>query len=139
VEALYQMVGHIPTPQQLSSVIGTDQLEVPGSETEELIAHVASQGGLCEIFEVPTGERTAVLTIIPLEYENLQRYGDVVFLDGTMVRNALEWTTFQFRSSMNPIRLSQEGCCLQPSRPSQFLIRFSGPSSTESPIFCRRL
>jgi hypothetical protein len=63
-------------------------------ETEELIAHVVSQAGSCDIFEVPTGERAAVLTFIPFEYENLRQFGDVAFLDGTMVKKALGWTLF---------------------------------------------
>jgi hypothetical protein len=68
-----------------------------------LIRHIASLGGSWEIFEIPTGELAAVFTIMPLEYENLQRFGNVVFLDGTMVRNALGWTIF-------PITIITESC-----------------------------
>jgi hypothetical protein len=100
---LCRMVGHVPTLQQLSPVIGIDQLEVAGSKTEELITHVASQGGSYKIFEIPTDERGTVLIIMPLEYENLERFGDIVFLNGAMVRNALEWTTF-------PIPLTNKSC-----------------------------
>jgi hypothetical protein len=56
--------------------------------------HVTANGGDCFAFELSTGERTAVLTIMQHEKVNLKRFGNGLFLDTTMIRNTLGWTTF---------------------------------------------
>jgi hypothetical protein len=93
IATVYQLIGHPPTPEQLSSIIGTDQMFPLVSETDALIRDMVENGGDLFVFEVSTGERAAVLTITQLENANIRQFGDVIFLDGTMMRNTLGWTT----------------------------------------------
>jgi hypothetical protein len=136
---LYRMVRPSPTPQQLPTVIGTDQLEVAGSETEELIAHVASQRRSCEIFEIPIGERGPCSQSCLLNMRIFN--GSVTFSFLTGLWSGTHWAgqLFQLCSSVNPTRWSQEDCCLPISRPTQFLIGFSGPPNIDSLVFCGQL
>jgi hypothetical protein len=49
---------------------------------------------MCYICELPDGDdfvRAAVFTVSPIEATNLNRFGDVLFLDGTAIRNAMGW------------------------------------------------
>jgi hypothetical protein len=93
IATVYQLIGHPPTPEQLASIMDTDQMTHLVSETEALIHYMTENGGDWFAFEIPTGERAAILTITPPETANLRQFGDVIFLDGTMMRNPLGWTT----------------------------------------------
>jgi hypothetical protein len=90
---IHHMVGQCPTHEQLATLMGNDKVEPLAAETARLIANVVENGGECRAFEVGVNERAAVLTITAFEKENLRRFGDVIFLDGTMIRNSLGWTT----------------------------------------------
>jgi hypothetical protein len=94
IATIEQMLGHLPTPDQLATILENDNIQPLGTETERLCALMTQLHGSSYIFEVASGERAAVLTITPFEMEMLARFGDVVFLDGTMIRNSLGWTTF---------------------------------------------
>jgi hypothetical protein len=94
IATIEQMLGHLPTPDQLATILENDNIQPLGTETERLGALMTQLHGSSYIFEVASGERAAVLTITPFEMEMLARFGDVVFLDGTMIRNSLGWTTF---------------------------------------------
>lgn len=89
---IHQMIGQPPTREQLITLMQDDQITPMATETELLIAQIAEDGGESYTF-LMGGERAAVLTITALEKENLTRFGDVLFLDGTMIRNSLGWTT----------------------------------------------
>jgi hypothetical protein len=39
-------------------------------------------------------KEAAIWTISHAHDENLRRFGDVVFLDGTLIRNSLRWTIY---------------------------------------------
>jgi hypothetical protein len=88
------MMGYCPTREQLATLMKDDGVEPLATETEKLVAEVVSQGGESHVYLIGEDLRAAVLTITPFERENLRRFGDVIFLDGTMIRNSLGWTTF---------------------------------------------
>jgi hypothetical protein len=64
---VYHMIGHVPTPEQIASIVGAEQILGLVVETDDLIVHVTENGGDCFPFELSTGEREAVLTITQLE------------------------------------------------------------------------
>jgi predicted DNA-binding protein len=70
--------------------------ELFAQETDAL-EHAMGQNGRCEFFTIPGGTtevRVGVFTQTPEEAENLQRYGDVIFLDGTDITTSLRWDAF---------------------------------------------
>jgi hypothetical protein len=89
---VYHIIGHAPTPEQIALIIGAEQIRALVLGTDDIIAHVPQNGGDLFAFELSTGECTAVLTSMQLEKANLKRFGYVLFLDGTMIRNTLSWT-----------------------------------------------
>jgi hypothetical protein len=86
------MSGHVPTREQLTVLVQNKAISPIATETEQLIAHVAEEDRTSQAFLVDN-ERAALLTITPFESENLRRFGDVIFLDGTMIQNSLRSTT----------------------------------------------
>jgi hypothetical protein len=62
-----------------------------------MVNHVKRESGIAHIRETLEGDmmvRAAVLTVTIDESRNLECFGDIIFLDGTMIRNELEWTIF---------------------------------------------
>jgi hypothetical protein len=94
---LHEVTGEYPTASQLASFFTPDRPYPDQSQTEGLIELIHSQGG--ETFTKETVEagqtvRAAVFTATPQERRNLESLGDVLFLDGTAIRNELGWTTY---------------------------------------------
>jgi hypothetical protein len=90
---IHHMIGSYPTGEQLATLMKDDHVKPMATETERLVAEVVNQGGECHVYQDGKGLRAAVLTITPFERENLRRFGDLRFVDGTMIRNSLGWTT----------------------------------------------
>ena len=68
--------------------------EFRASETEELCEYMESVDGFFERMETRMDGKTyvhAVFTAMPFELENLKRFGDVIWLDGTQRQNYLSW------------------------------------------------
>ena len=64
------------------------------SETEALREYMESVGGYMARLTTDLDHKThvhAVYTNMPFEAENLKRFGDVIFLDGTQRQNYLNW------------------------------------------------
>ena len=64
------------------------------SETEALRDYMESVGGYMTRLVTNADHKThvhAVFTSMPFEAENLKRFGDVIFLDGTQRQNYLNW------------------------------------------------
>jgi hypothetical protein len=93
---MQERTGRFLSRQELSSLFEGESVDVMGTEAAHLIAHVEAEGGMCSLCESPDGDdflRAAVFTVSPIEAANLNRFGDVLFLDGTALRNAMGWTT----------------------------------------------
>jgi hypothetical protein len=94
---LHEVTGEYPTASQLSSFYTPDRPLPDVSQTEGLIELVHAQGGQSftkETVEAGQTVRAAVFTITEQERNNLASLGDVLFLDGTAIRNELGWTTY---------------------------------------------
>ena len=64
------------------------------SETESLREYMESVGGYISRLTTKIDHKThvhAVFTSMPFEAENLKRFGDVIFIDGTQRQNYLNW------------------------------------------------
>jgi hypothetical protein len=93
---IQERTGHFLRRHELSSLFEAEFVDAMGTEAADLIAHVEAEGGMCYICELPDGDdfvRAAVFTVSPIETTDLNRFGDVLFLDGTAIRNAMGWTT----------------------------------------------
>jgi hypothetical protein len=65
-------------------------------ETDNLEYAMGSEGR-CDFFTIPgdtTEVRVGVFTQTREEFENIRRYGDVIFFDGTDVATTLRWDVF---------------------------------------------
>jgi hypothetical protein len=69
-----------------------DAISPMATETEHLIAHVAEDDGMSQVFPI-NNEQDPVLTITPFKNENLRHFGHILFLDGTVIPNSLRRTT----------------------------------------------
>ena len=93
---IQERTGRFLTRQELSNLFEAESVDAIGTESADLIAHVETEGGMCYPFDIPSGDdfvRAAVFTLTAIEATNLERFGDVLFLDGTAIRNAMGWTT----------------------------------------------
>jgi hypothetical protein len=97
VRFIHEATGTFPTATQVASLFSPERPHPDQSQTDALIAHVEGNGGLCiqwETIEFDEPVRGAVLTVTPDKLRNLRQFGDVLFLDGTAIRNELGWTTY---------------------------------------------
>jgi hypothetical protein len=98
IEYVHLKTGSILTPFEIASIEDPDVLETVQhvAETDLLMQSVVSTGGSCYSFEVDFEggrKRAALLTVTQSELDNLRKFGDCVFMDGTAIRNGLGWTT----------------------------------------------
>jgi hypothetical protein len=96
LDFLVLRTGRIFSWFQLAELDSEDIRRAIGTDTDRLLEYMCTRGD-CWLFEVPVDDemkRAAILTITAEERENLGLFGDVVFLDGTAVRNPLGWTTY---------------------------------------------
>jgi hypothetical protein len=93
---VHETTGRCLSRQELSSGFGAESVPVLRVESAELIANVEADGGICHVYDLPDGDdfaRADVFTLTQEESMNLTRFGDVLFLDGTAIRNAMGWAT----------------------------------------------
>jgi hypothetical protein len=110
--SIHEVVGQYPTTSQLGSFFAPDRPSPEASETDDLISHVEAQGGNSipwKTVEAGTTVRGAVLTLTIDEQRNLDLFGDVLFLDGTAIRNELGWTTYPISLVDNANRILSGG------------------------------
>lgn len=91
-----ERTGRFLSRQELSTLFEAECVQAIGTETADLIAQVEAEGGMCYVFDFPDGDdvvRAAVFTLTAIEAANLEKFGDVLFLDGTAIRNVMGWTT----------------------------------------------
>jgi hypothetical protein len=91
--------GEIVSRLDLMDLVEPGLEQALGTETDTLIEHMmaADANGQFDIFLVDGANeslRAAVATFTEEEMKNLERFGDVVFLDGTSIRNRLGWTCY---------------------------------------------
>jgi hypothetical protein len=81
---------------QLAALNSQDMRLAIGMDTDRLIEYMHTDGD-CWLFEVRVDDemkRAAILSITTEERGNLKQFGEVVFLDGTAIRNPLGWATY---------------------------------------------
>jgi hypothetical protein len=81
---------------QLAVIDSQDLPMALATNTDVLLEHMYDKGE-CRIITLEAdGElkRAAIFRLTVEERRNLERFGEVVFLDGTAVRNPLGWTTY---------------------------------------------
>lgn len=82
------------TTSQISTLTHKKDIEEFSVQSEKLIEYVKQNGGIHFEKNINLGntiKRVAVLTFMNNECENLIKYGDVLFIDGTQVDNELKW------------------------------------------------
>jgi hypothetical protein len=86
----------ITTDDVAAVAVDLDQ-EICTSETDELERIVREKDGICEFYEMD-GEfgniRVGAFSQTLEEAENMRKYGDVIFLDGTEIDSTLRWDLF---------------------------------------------
>jgi hypothetical protein len=94
---VFLRTGSVLSPFQLAA-IDSEALQIALDTVTSFPLEYMQDKGECQLFELlmdKEQKRAAILTITNEERQNLARFGDVVFLDGTVVRNPLGWTTYQ--------------------------------------------
>ena len=90
---LYEIGEKEVTADQIRRLKGRDvSLGIP--ETEELANYMREVNGVFRRMETRQGDRIfvhAVFTAAPFELENLKKFGQVIWLDGTQRQNRLQW------------------------------------------------
>ena len=105
IEALYNITLN---PRQIHHVTEIPKSDNNTLETNDLYAYMKENGGICEIYSENREKvfRTAVLTMMPEERNNLFKYCDVIGIDGTYAPLKSNWTIV-------PITLLDEGRHIQ--------------------------
>jgi hypothetical protein len=96
LDYVYLRTGRLLSSFQLAAIDSKDLQIALDTDTNSLLEYMQDKGE-CRLFELLMDEeqkRAAILTITNEERQNLERFGDVVFLDGTVVRNPLGWNTY---------------------------------------------
>ena len=78
---------------QIRRLAGRDKA-FQNKETEDLRQYMEEVGGVFQRMEIRTEDKCyvhAVFTAMDFEMENLRRFGDVIWLDGTQRQNFLKW------------------------------------------------
>jgi hypothetical protein len=94
---VHEVTGQYLTRDQLAAFFESDRARPGASETKRLIDFMEENGGNAFPWEIDQdGDRVraGVFTVTAQERNNLQTFGDVLFLDGTAITNELGWTTF---------------------------------------------
>jgi hypothetical protein len=81
------------------------------ANTDELLLYVETEGQSRVLEMENDGEikRTAILTVTSNEQDNPRRLRDVVFLDGTAIRNELGWTAYPITLIYDEMMLASAG------------------------------
>ncbi|KAK8838939.1 hypothetical protein M9Y10_032399 [Tritrichomonas musculus] len=82
---------------QIQSIIESEKISAFNSETTELSLYIEKSGGMNHILEIPSEKgnaRVAILTIHKSEIENLAKYGETIFIDGTYAYLKSRWEIF---------------------------------------------
>lgn len=95
IKSFLERKGHFLSTIQIQYLVRTTQVHSFQAESEELIEFVnRDPEALTRVFEKEVEgqrHRFAVLTFTEQELENLKRFGDVLFIDGTFAQLRLRW------------------------------------------------
>lgn len=80
-------------------------------ESQDLEQYVTSCGGKCFRYVTDGHYCQGVLTILPFEQENLDRFASVIFLDGTQTQGSLNWEVFPITLIDQYRRIRSGGLC----------------------------
>lgn len=102
IKRYLEQQGHVFSTLQIQYIARTTKVKGFQAESDELVDYVnRNQGALTRVFEKQVdGElhRFAVLTFTEKELQNLKRYGDVLFIDGTFANLRLKWEVLPITS-----------------------------------------
>jgi hypothetical protein len=96
---------------QLAALDSEDVQIALDTDTDSLLEDMQDKGE-CRLFELlmdKEQKRAAILTITNEERQNCERFGDVVLLDGTVVRNSVSCTTYPITRADDEKRLMSGG------------------------------
>ena len=95
IKTFLEQQGHILSTLQVQYMVRSTEVASFQAETDELIDYVNEDPeALTRVFEREVdGERHrfAVLTFTKEELQHLKKFGDVIFIDGTMARLKMRW------------------------------------------------
>ena len=113
------------TTLQIRKIAGRDD-SIALPETEDLREYMRDVGGLFERMEVRIADSVyvhAVYTATPFELENLKRFGNVIWLDGTQRQNRLRWEIMPV-TLIDPFKRIRSGGVFFVSRSDQTIIKW---------------
>jgi hypothetical protein len=140
INYIEKQTGQLLSRVELAAFHEPGLLQALLGETDSLLASLGEDDDVFVYAVDFRGEprRAAILVITPQERTNLQHFGDVIWLDGTVIKNDLGWTTWPItlcdESSPTIVRIwPRVGCFSLPlkmqSRSSGYC-RLSSQSST---------
>ena len=89
--------GILITPADIESISANMEPEKTSFQTAELSHYMNSISGNFEIYSIQKENKNNIIAIFTQteeEHENLLKYGDVIFFDGTKINNELRWDLF---------------------------------------------
>ena len=89
-------LGYDLSTLQIQYLAGSKEFDKFGTESEDLVNYMQSDArALVRTMDVRVNEqqtrRFAILTVTAKELENLRRFADVIFIDGTMAKLRMKW------------------------------------------------
>ena len=112
---------------QIRRLAGRDKA-FQNRETEDLRRYMEDVGGVFKRMEIRLDEKCyvhAVFTAMDFEVENMRRFADVIWLDGTQRQNYLKWEIIPITLIDSFKRIRSGGCSLLVAVTKRFLSGFS--------------
>lgn len=109
------------TAAQIRKICTPRGLTLSVSESSDLEQYVSECGGACFRYIIDRNYCQGVLTILPFEKENLERFSSVIFLDGTQTHAHLNWQVIPITLIDQYRRIRSGGLCFLASTDEETL------------------